>query len=635
MTHEEFVAKVESLEELAGRDPSKYKLRVALFAALGYAYILFVLAAIALLILTIVYFLFAGGKFNFYVLKFGWVLLTFAFIVIRAMFVRLPPPEGIELRREDAPRLFALVDELTTKLDAPRVHIALVNDEYNAALAQVPRLGAFGWHKNYLLLGLPLMQALSPEHFRAVLAHELGHLSGNHGRFGSWIYRIRATWFQLLARLEAEDRWGSGVFVKFLNWYAPHFNAYTFVLARAQEHEADRASAQLMGARTVAEALATVDVKATFLSDKYWSEVFKQADTQPEPTRGAFAGMSRAFGAGIPPQDAEVFFRASLARETSYDDTHPSLAARLAALGFRLDDHTDSVGALIETDVAPLELSAAEHFLGAAHERLAERLDASWFEATAPQWRERHKYVNESRQKLAALDEKAVHEKLGFDEEWQRACWTAEFRDAETAIPLFREVLERRPHHPDANFALGQMLIERDDAEGITHIERAMKAEPQSVPAGCQLLYGFLRRQGRETEAVEYRRRLFKHFDQVERAQQERAAFKDGDELLPHAYTNEELTRLREQLRRYTDVKEAFLARKKVEEFPDKPLHVLGVITVGRWFKLRSNSADGELLKKLINELEFPGETYVLLLKGFGKTKKAMRATEGALIYQK
>src|SRR2546430_10334309 len=26
------------------------------------------------------------------------------------------------------------------------------------------------------------------------ISHEFGHLSRSHGRFGSWIYRIRATW---------------------------------------------------------------------------------------------------------------------------------------------------------------------------------------------------------------------------------------------------------------------------------------------------------------------------------------------------------------------------------------------------------------------------------------------------------
>src|ERR1044072_3131247 len=240
MTHEEYLEMVRRLEEFAGREPKKYALRVGVLAALGYAYVLLVLAFVATLIYLLFWLTFLGGRFNFYVIKFGWVLLMLAWVVLRALWVRLPAPEGIRLTREQAPRLFELADELAAKLEAPRVHVLQVDGEYNASLAQVPRLGPFGWQRNYLTLGLPLMQALTPEQFRAVLAHELGHLSGNHGRFGSWVYRVRQTWVQLLVRLEREERWGAFAFTKFVNWFAPYFNAYSFVLARRHEYEADK-----------------------------------------------------------------------------------------------------------------------------------------------------------------------------------------------------------------------------------------------------------------------------------------------------------------------------------------------------------------------------------------------------------
>ena len=85
--------------------------------------------------------------------------------------------------------------------------------------------------------------------FRAVLAHELGHLSRHHARFGNWIYRIRQTWDRLLAILANEGSLATKPFAKFLGWYAPYFNAYSFVLARANEYEADAASMRIAGAR--------------------------------------------------------------------------------------------------------------------------------------------------------------------------------------------------------------------------------------------------------------------------------------------------------------------------------------------------------------------------------------------------
>lgn len=633
MTHEEFVETVNRLEEYARREPSTYRFRVGLLAALGYAYILLVLAVIVALIAAVVYLTFAGGRFNFWVLKFGWVLLVMAAVVLRALWVRIPPPDGIEIKREQAPQLFALVDELTQALDSPRVHTVLVDGDYNASLSQVPRLGMLGWQRNYLALGLPLMQALSPAQFRAVLAHELGHLSGNHGRFASWVYRVRQTWTQLLVRLEHAEGYSSFVFVKFINWYAPYLNAYSFVLARRHEYDADRAASQVAGTRDAAEALAVVDLKGAYLSEKYWPEVFKRADDMAEPSRGAYAAMRSALRSPVPAGDAQVFLSKSLAQETGYDDTHPSLAARLDALGFDAAAREALVEELAREPASRPEETAAALFLGSAEEELAGRLDSEWFENVREFWRERHKYANESRKKLAALEEKARTEELTVDEAWSRAYWTVEFKSEDEAIPILREIVARKPKHTQANFTLGQMLVERKDTAGVEHIERAMAVEPECVAAGCQILYGFFREQGRDAEAEAYRKRLFQHFDAETGAREERGGFSDGDALLPHALTPEQVEQIRKQLARISDVKVAYLARKEVEHFPDKPLHVVGIVAATPWYKLRSATADSDLLRTAISTIEFPGETYVVLLSRYKKTRKAMENLEGALVF--
>lgn len=511
MTHTEFVETVNRLEQFARREPSKYRLRVGLLAALGYAYLLFVLAVTLALGIGVFYLMFEGRVFNFLAVKLALIPLMLAAVVVRALWVKIPAPEGVEIKREDAPKLFALADELTGALEAPRVHTLLVNGDYNASLSQVPRLGVFGWHRNYLTLGLPLMQALTPEQFRAVVAHELGHLSGNHGRFGSWIYRLRQTWAQLLARLARERRRGSAVFTKFVNWYAPHFNAYSFVLARQHEYDADRAAAQAAGARDAAEALAVVEMKGSYLSERYWPEVFSRADEQAEPTRGSYAGIGEVLRGPVP--DAQVFLRRSLMRATDYDDTHPSLAARLEALGIDEAAREEMVERLAREHGAGVETAAAL-YLGTQQEQLlARRLDDEWCASVVAAWRDRHRYVKDSRRKLAALEEKAATKELTAEEVWSRAYWTAEFKGADEAVPVLRELVALKPRHADANFLLGRILVARGDESGVEHIERAMSAQPKGVPAGCQILYAFFTEQGREAEAEKYRRRLAEYYD--------------------------------------------------------------------------------------------------------------------------
>jgi Zn-dependent protease with chaperone function len=632
MTHEEFVEMVGRLEGFARREPSRYALRVGLLALVGYAYLLLVLTGVLLLVGGLVY----VGSFNWAVIKIGWILLTFAALVLRAMWVRMPPPGGIELTRAEAPRLFALIDELKARLVSPRIYRVLLDGDFNASVTPVPRLGPLGWHRHYLTLGLPLMQALSPEQFRAVLAHELGHLSGNHGRFSSWIYRVRLTWLQLLARLQAEERWGSAIFVKFFNWYAPYFDAYSFVLARQHEYEADRAAADVTSGQTAGEALVAVNIKGARLSEEFWPEVFKRADAEREPVRGAYLRMSSFLREPVPEAAGAGLLRRSLMQETGYGDTHPSLAARLSALGQIPADGAAAAAEWAERhEFPPLSESAAMHFLGASHQKLAESLDAAWVEAVGPHWRERHEYATQSRRKLAALDERAAAgEALTPDELWDRAYWTAEFRGDEAAEPRLRELLERRPNHAAANFSLGQMLLGRGDEAGVPLLERAMETDPDAVPPACDMIYGFLRERGRDEEAEAYRKRLFKHYDALESAQDERNHFKDGDRLLPHGLPAEDVARLREQLRNFDNLRAAYLARKDVTHFTNKPVYVLAVETDGRWYKISSDEADTELLHNLSARMQMPGESFFVVLNGnFKRTKKALSELDGALVY--
>ncbi len=221
MTHEQFDALVEKLERFAHKEPASYRIRVGLLAALGYTYLILILVGLLALVGLLVSIVLLSHQVNAVMIKLGVLLLIPVWVIVRSLWVSFPPPQGIKLSRQQVPQLFDMVDELTTKLQAPQFHHILLDRNFNAAVVQVPRFGVFGWHQNYLLVGLPLMQALSPEQFRAVVAHELGHLSGNHSRFAGWIYRVRKTWMQIFERFQHSQHGSSVLFDRFFNWYAP------------------------------------------------------------------------------------------------------------------------------------------------------------------------------------------------------------------------------------------------------------------------------------------------------------------------------------------------------------------------------------------------------------------------------
>lgn len=126
---------------------------------------------------------------------------------------------------------------------AHAVHRVLLTTEFNASIVQLLRLGVLGWPRNYLMVGLPLLQAMTAEQAGAVVAHELGHLRGGHGRFSAWVYRVSRAWEQLFAQLERSN---SATWLhRFTNWYVPRFNAWSHPLRRTAEFEADAAAGRV------------------------------------------------------------------------------------------------------------------------------------------------------------------------------------------------------------------------------------------------------------------------------------------------------------------------------------------------------------------------------------------------------
>ena len=196
MDQADFVHMVRMSEHASADNSRAYRRSVAAFAALGYAWVLGCLAlAVGILLWVVPQLL--HGRFR---LAMVWALLGaggLLWVSLRALWVRFEAPEGVEITALDAPDLFEALARIRRKIKGPPIHKVTLTDEFNASIQQLPRYGLLGGAVNHLSIGLPLLMALDRPRFLAVLAHEYGHLRGDHGRFAAWIYRTRLSWMRL------------------------------------------------------------------------------------------------------------------------------------------------------------------------------------------------------------------------------------------------------------------------------------------------------------------------------------------------------------------------------------------------------------------------------------------------------
>jgi Zn-dependent protease with chaperone function len=614
-----FGALVRTLEERARRQPRLYRAQVALLAALGYGYIIGLLLALLAMIVGLGSLaLRPGGAVIAVKLIFPAVVLVW--VLVRALWIRIPDLEGLPLTAERVPALFAAIERVRERLDAPRFRRVLLNGEFNAAVAQRPRFGILGPWVNDLLLGLPLLHALSPEEFDAVLAHEMGHVSRQHGRFGHWIYRVRGTWIQLAGAVDPTT--GALVRVllgRFLSWYAPFFNAYTFVLARQDEYEADRASVRVAGRTIAATALLRIPVVGRFYDEHYWGGVSRKLRHGVDVAT-PLSGFMPALGTELQAADADRWLAEALRRPTDLADTHPSLADRLRGIGAPTPASVP----------ARPERSAAATLLGTECDALAVELDTRWWSQVQPQVKAARAERDATANRLAQLEASPV---AGVDAAWERVALLERLDRMPEARAAAEALLAEHPDHAPALFFLGRVRLAADEPDGIVLLERAAKLEPAAAAAVQSHIFEYLWRHGRREEAERARGAFADATDRTDRADQERRSLSPKPVLVPHGLAPEVVERLRRALATVPGLRAAYLVRRVVVEMPEVPCYLVGVVPKARWWKFRRANAGDELLAQVSAAAEWPPSTYFVAGEGsHRRLVRGMHKVPGAVL---
>jgi Zn-dependent protease with chaperone function len=551
---------VRQLEKMARQHTTNYQIRVALLAAIGYGYIALI-CWVLFGSLWLVRWMVESIQHHPVAVDINQLWLLFGLVAIATFWVQYIPLKDREIHPAEFPELFRSIDELRTKLKAPPIHHVVINYDHNAAVYQAPRLGWFGWYRNYLILGLPLLQSLTPEQFKATLAHELGHLSGNDSQFAGWIYRVRYMWEQLTC-----DN-SFFLFQWFFNWYEPLIKAYSLVLIRDREYAADALAQRMTDREITASDLIQTYIYQYYLEECFNRQLDRQALERDTPPPDVVTQMLAALRQPLDPQAAKIWLGLALGEATDTDDTHPCLSDRLAAVGYPTPKSWIP---------QPMLLSAAEHFFGDRLADLAIELDAQWYEQRKSIWLQQYQRVQYQREYLASLQLLATHQTLTFNEAISRAELTGILDDELTALPLWEKILSQFPHHPQANYQVGKILVDRGYQRGCTYLARSIELDPDLVIPSCEQLYRFHTYRGELASAQIYLEWRQQHLPKQWRSQLERK-IKDTDRFVTHDLDPGSIAEIRNKLAKHREIDRAYLVRKPMQLFPEHSIYILAI----------------------------------------------------------
>ena len=231
---------------------------------------------------------------------------------------------GPRTTRIDEPQLFAMLEDVartTSQAMPPDVYI--IND-VNAFVTQRGGIMGFG-SRRVMGIGLPLMQALTVQELRGVIAHEFGHYHSGDVGLGPWIYKTRAAIGRTIHQLSH-----SILRVVFI-WYGNLFLRITHAVSRRQEFIADEVAARVAGADAMSSALRKVHAAALAFQGYWHTEVGPVlASGYAPPVSLGFARFMQS--ARVAPRMDAALREAETDGTTDAYDTHPSLRDRIAAL---------------------------------------------------------------------------------------------------------------------------------------------------------------------------------------------------------------------------------------------------------------------------------------------------------------
>lgn len=629
--------RLERSRRFAERHPVLYRARLLAWAGLGYAWLV---AAVGLPLAAAAFFGHAAhDAFSTPTSERHGMTLALAVFsasglaaVLLALWssLRQPPPapSGVILRRDDAPALFDAVERLRAHLHVGPIRRILLTEEFNAAVAIVPRFAGLGGSRTYLLVGLPLMQALSPEQFNAVVAHELGHVSGGLNRLMQWMYAWNLKWEYLARSSGHAGPIQRTLLAPFARWYSRRLTLAAHPLLSGIELEADRLARSAVGRAQYAESILAVELRQMLMEQQFSASTQAAMAREPRPPEDNYARLRSFFAAPVDGSVAAACVHMVLAREPDARDTHPTPRRRLEELGALAPGPVADVLALVPGQA---RMAASEFVLGAAEDELTRLLGATWKQRMAAGWLAEYRDAVLRESELHDLRRRDARGRLDADGLWRMARLAEEFAGRREAFGLFLRCLEHDRDEPKANFAFGRILLEEGEESGVPYVEFAMESDPFLAVEGCALICRWLCRTGRERDAEPWAQRAAREARRLRDAVEERQCLAADSPLLAHGLDRLHVARLLSKLGEIEDLDDAWIARLAVEHFPEKPTFLL-VVRMAPGLVLDADEAD-----RLRDWLDFEDHLVVFAPRRIWERMLAgrVRSTAGAHVFSR
>lgn len=190
--------------------------------------------------------------------------------------LRFGLPAGRPLTRDEAPRLYQMLADLSDACGTPAIHAVLLDDGLDVRVVHAPRSGLSPFTRRTLIIGLPVLQTVAPAHLRVLLARCIGQYSPRSRVLGIWLHHLNDIW-QQYAELRNHGSAPARLIGLFFSAYAPLYRTISLGIARRAELHADSCALTVINDQETVEGISFHAASRDFLTTRYWPTIERMA----------------------------------------------------------------------------------------------------------------------------------------------------------------------------------------------------------------------------------------------------------------------------------------------------------------------------------------------------------------------
>jgi len=279
--------------------------------------------------------------------------------------------QGLKISMNVAPGLCDVIQEVRSHYRRPLIEHIVITDQYEIRLECIPRMGVPILFSNTLVIGLPLLQSLSPDEFRCELSRCIGRHSGMVPGLTSFIYRSRNLWRVYRQTLEKDTRPDFLLLRLFFVPYSRLIDLIAIPAVRQDELIADTCAMDFVDENIMLDTLKSESIARAFLKLHYWTSVRSMAIRDPGTKIRPFAKLEKVLETLSTLESRKKWLNYAYNEERLPGETMPVLRERMEGIG-----HVK-----IRSIPGP-EASAAKKYLGENKEQIVDIIDKLWCTTT-------------------------------------------------------------------------------------------------------------------------------------------------------------------------------------------------------------------------------------------------------------